>query len=179
MYISVHSQNDEPCFQKINYSEPVIEVSAKIKNIVEFAFKYYNNADYISREEKALVIALYENYAKQFTNKVLDIKNSAVDRFDIKAISLIQDLIKLSPVENNFLKQCEFVYKFYVLKRAHKKQINHEEIRDLFTFNHGVLFKSNNFLIIDKDNQVTLVDIKHSDLFQAKYKVVDNEVDFF
>ena len=179
MYINIHSQDDEPCFQKIEYNIPTVEISAKIKNIVEFAFKYYKNADYISRKEKSLVIALYENYAKQFTNKVLDIKESAVDRFDIKAISLIQDLIKLLPVENNFLKQCEFVYKFYILKRTHKKQINHEEIRDLFTFNHGVLFKSNNILIIDKDNQVTLVDIKHSDLFQAKYKVVDNEVDFF
>lgn len=179
MYINIHSQNDEPYFQKINYSEPVIEVSAKIKNIVEFAFKYYNNADYISKEEKALVIALYENYAKQFTNKVLDIKNSAVDRFDIKAISLIQDLIKLLPVGHNFLKQCEFVYKFYTLKRTHQKQINHEEIRDLFTFNHGVLFKSKNFLIIDKDKKLTLVDIKHSDIFQASYKITEGQIEFF
>lgn len=179
MYINIHSQNDAPCFQKINYSEPIIEVSAKIKNIVEFAFKYYNNADYISKEEKALVIALYENYAKQFTNKVLDIKKSAVDRFDIKAISLIQDLIKLLPAEHNFLKQCEFVHKFYTLKRTHQKQVNHEEIRGLFTFNHGVLFKSKNFLIIDKNKKLTLVDIKHSDIFQASYKIIEGQIEFF
>ena len=179
MYINIHSQNDEPCFQKINYSEPVIEVSAKIKNIVEFAFKYYNNADYISKEEKTLVIALYENYAKQFTNKVLDIKYSAVQRFDIKAISLIQDLIKLLPAEHNFLKQCEFVYKFYTLKRAHQKQIDHGEIRGLFTFNHGVLFKSKNILIIDKDKKLTLVDIKHSGIFQANYKIIEEQIEFF
>ena len=179
MYINIHSQNEEPCFQKINYSEPTIEISAKIKNVVEFAFKYYKDADYISREEKALVIELYEIYTKQFTNKILDIKKSAVDRFDIKAISLIQDLIKLLPVENNLLKQCEFVYKFYTLKRAHQKQISHKEIQDLFTYNHGVIFKSKNILIIDKDNKLTLVDIKHTDIFQAKYKIIENEVDFF